>query len=50
VLGRAVAVDVPVMMAAAILLAVLVWRSRPIGRRLGIVLLGLYVAYLLSFA
>ena len=50
VLGRAVVLDLPMMLAGSLLLGVLVWRSRPIGRRLGIVLFGLYIAYLLSFA
>ncbi len=49
VLGRAITVDLPVMLAASLLLAVLIWRSRPIGRRGGFVLLGLYLAYLTSF-
>jgi cation:H+ antiporter len=49
VLGRAITVDIPVMLLASLLLAVLVWRSRPIGRRVGIVLLGLYTLYLFSF-
>ena len=48
--GRARLLDLPIMLAAALLFTVLIWRGRPVGRKIGIVLLGGYLAYLLSFA
>jgi cation:H+ antiporter len=50
VAGRARMLDLPIMLATALLLAALVFRGRPVGRKSGIVLLGGYLAYLLSFA
>lgn len=38
--------DLPVMAVASIVLAVLVWRGRPVGRAAGIILLAGYVLYL----
>ncbi len=41
-------VDLPVMLGAALLMTVFVWRDRPIGRRTGVVLTVAYVLYILS--
>ncbi|MEM7414460.1 MAG: calcium/sodium antiporter [Gemmatimonadota bacterium] len=40
--------DVPVMVAASVMLGAFAWRARPIGRRLGITLVLAYVAYLVT--
>jgi cation:H+ antiporter len=42
---RMLAVDLPVMVGAAVAMTVLVYRGRPVGRVAGVLLLGAYLAY-----
>ena len=44
--GRFQYVDVPVMLVTSLMLALFVWKARPIGRRAGIAMVLAYVAYL----
>jgi len=44
--GRFLYVDVPVMLVTSLMLALFVWKARPIGRRAGIAMVLAYVAYL----
>jgi cation:H+ antiporter len=38
--------DLPVMVAAALLISILVWRRKPVGRRIGVTLAVAYMAYI----
>lgn len=49
VAGRALAVDLPVMLVAALVLTALVWRAKDLGRVTGALFLLAYGAYLVSF-